>query len=338
MSKKLLALALALILCLGCLSGCGTQQDAQSGTDESASAVESAPENTPEPTAPDTAEPGSDAEDPAAPEVSAEISLPLTTEDVEITVWYPGAPPQMPYLDNGTYTNTAANRAMSEATGIDIVFNTVSNEAAVDTFNLMIASNDLPDIIDSFTNFYTLGMDYAVNEEEIIYDLAPYLSEQVPNYYKLIEENPDVKRDITTDTGIIGGVYVLSSGTSYNAQGLGIRKDLLDAVGADIPVTYDEFEQTAKAIYDQTGVQGALIYKNFFGQYFAGGFGTFAKFTTAPDLNYPFYQVDGAVKFAHRGIPGIHDQNAELVSGRNHLQGLLHLQQSRRPGGHHPGR
>lgn len=67
---------------------------------------------------------------------------------------------------------------------------------------------------------------------------------------------------------------------------------------ADIPVTYDEFEQTAKAIYDETGVQGALIYKNFFGQYFAGGFGTFAKFTTAPDLNYPFYQVDETVKFA----------------------------------------
>ena len=159
MSKKLLALALALILCFVCLSGCGTQQGTQSSADESASAVQEAPETTPEPAVPDTAEPASDAEAPAVPEAPAEISLPLTTEDVEITVWYPGAPPQMPYLDNGTYTNTAANRAMSEATGIDIVFNTVSNEAAVDTFNLMIASNDLPDIIDSFTNFYTLGMD-----------------------------------------------------------------------------------------------------------------------------------------------------------------------------------
>ena len=34
-----------------------------------------------------------------------------------------------------------------------------------ETFNLLLASNDLPDIIDAFTNFYSLGMDYAVQEE-----------------------------------------------------------------------------------------------------------------------------------------------------------------------------
>ena len=34
-----------------------------------------------------------------------------------------------------------------------------------ETFNLLLASNDLPDIIDAFKNFYSLGMDYAVQEE-----------------------------------------------------------------------------------------------------------------------------------------------------------------------------
>lgn len=299
MNKNTLFLALALIMCLSCFAGCGnTTASAQhsSGT-ETANIQEAAQVATEsEQAQPAIENSTSDIATPA--DASGEITLPLTTEDVEITVWYAGSPNQMPYLEDGTYTNTVANKAICEATGIDINFTTVSNEGAVDAFNLMIASNDLPDIIDSFTNFYTLGMDYAVNEEEIIYDLAPYLEEQVPNFYTILESNPDVKRDITTDTGIIGGIYTLTTGNSYSGQGLSIRSDLLETVGADIPTTYDQFEETIKSIYEETGIQGALIYKNFFGQYFAGGFGTYAKLTTSPDVNYPIYQIDGTVQFA----------------------------------------
>lgn len=299
MNKNTLFLALALIMCLSYFAGCGnTIASAQhsSGT-ETANIQEAAQVATEsEQAQPAIENSTSDIATPA--DASGEITLPLTTEDVEITVWYAGSPNQMPYLEDGTYTNTVANKAICEATGIDINFTTVSNEGAVDAFNLMIASNDLPDIIDSFTNFYTLGMDYAVNEEEIIYDLAPYLEEQVPNFYAILESNPDVKRDITTDTGIIGGIYTLTTGNSYSGQGLSIRSDLLETVGADIPTTYDQFEETIKSIYEETGIQGALIYKNFFGQYFAGGFGTYAKLTTSPDVNYPIYQIDGTVQFA----------------------------------------
>jgi putative aldouronate transport system substrate-binding protein len=299
MKKNVLCLVLALVLCLGCFAGCGSSTEASETTATSTSAeTQTASVSEPEETA--AAEEETTESTPSAEEAPAEegITLPLTTEGAEVTVWYAGSPNQMPYLEDGTYTNTVANKAICEATGVNINFTTVSNEGATDAFNLLIASNDLPDIIDSFTNFYTLGMDYAVNEEEIIYDLAPYLEEQVPNFYSILEANPDVKRDITTDTGVIGGIYTLTTGNAYSGQGLSIRSDLLDAVGAEIPETYDEFEQTVKAIYDETGVQGALIYKNFFGQYFAGGFGTYAKLTTSPDVNYPIYQIDGKVQFA----------------------------------------
>lgn len=291
--KKMFALLMTLAVCLGCFAGCGSTEASSvsqaSESDEVAKPTSEEAEEISDVSADETDEPET--------EVS-EIALPLTNEAVEIEVWYAGSPNQMPYLDDGTYTNTVANKAICEATGIDIIFNTVSNENAVNAFNLMIASNDLPDIIDSFTNFYTLGIDYAVVEEEIIYDLAPYLEDYVPNFYRILEENPDVKRDITTDTGIIGGIYTMTTGNSYSGQGLSIRSDLLEAVAADVPVTYDEFEETLIAIYNETGVQGALIYLNFFGQYFAGGFGTYAKLTTSPDINYPLYQIDGQVIFA----------------------------------------
>lgn len=298
MKKKFLSMLLALSLCLGLFAACGDSQSVEEISVASGGETVEVSMPASEDTAPTPIEASErESESATVPEETA-ITLPLTTEPAEVTVWYAGSPNQMPYLEGGTYTNTVANKAVSEATGIDITFTTVSNESAVDSFNLMIASNDLPDIIDSFTNFYTLGMDYAVNEEEIVYDLAPYLEESVPNYYRILEENPDVKRDVTTDTGIIGGIYTLTTGNAYNGQGLSIRSDMLEAVGAEIPVTYDEFEETIKSIYDQTGVQGALIYKNFFGQYFAGGFGTYAKLTTSPDINYPIYQVDGQVTFA----------------------------------------
>lgn len=281
MKKKILALLLALTLLCGCLAGC--VDSAEPSSAQSSASTEA------------------DASTPVVQEASevstTEPALPLTTEDVTVEIWVGGSPEQMNFLEDATYTGTIANQEMSRVTGVNIVYNTVANDAAPDSFNLMLASQDLPDIIDSFNNFYTLGMDYAVNEEEIIYDLAPYLEEKVPNYWAYLESNPDVKRDITTDTGIIGGIYSLSYGTDYDANGLMIRQELLDQVDRDIPTTYDEFEETLMAIKSETGIQGALIYRNFFGQYFAGGFGTYARFTTAPDINYPLYQVDGEVKF-----------------------------------------
>lgn len=299
MKKQLFSLVLVLAMIFICLPGCGSATSSATQSEETVKEA-SVSEASAEPDGTDVPEETSAIDETSQENVPAtqEITLPLTTEDAEITIWYPGSPNQMPYLEDSTYTNTVVNKAVSEVTGIEINFTTVSNESAADSFNLLIASNDLPDIIDSFTNFYTLGMDYAVNEEEIIYDLAPYLKESVPNFYAILEANPDVKRDITTDTGIIGGIYTLNTGNSYSGQGLSIRSDLLEAVGGEIPSTYDEFEEIIQAIYAQTGVQGALIYKNFFGQYFAGGFGTYAKLTTSPDVNYPLYQVDGKVQFA----------------------------------------
>ena len=80
-------------------------------------------------------------------------------------------------------------------------------------------------------------------------------------------------------------------------MGLGIQKGLLEQVGAEVPVTYDEYESVLTDIYNTTGVQGALVYRNFFGQYFSGGFGTYARLTTNPDTNYPLFQIDGQVQF-----------------------------------------
>ncbi len=294
MKKRWLAMFMALIMLLACLAGCSDPKSTASA-EETIQASSQAQENAPAEESPVEEVPPE--ETPAEEVPPAEIALPLTEEEVTVEIWVGGSPDQMNYLQDSTYTHTVANQEMSRVTGISIEYTTIANDAAPENFNLMLASNDLPDIIDAFTNFYTLGMDYAVNEEEIIYDLAPYLEEKVPNYWSYVESDPDVKRDITTDTGVIGGIYALSTGTAYDANGLMIRQDLLDQVGKDIPTTYEEFEETLLAIKAETGAQGALIYKNFFGQYFAGGFGTYAKLTTAPDINYPLYQVDGEVRF-----------------------------------------
>ena len=147
MKKKFLSMLLVLSLCLGLLAACGASQSAEEIS--AASGGETVEVSTPvsEDTAPAPIEASErESETAAVPEETA-ITLPLTTEPAEVTVWYAGSPNQMPYLEDGTYTNTAANKAVSEATGIDIEFTTVSNESAVDSFNLMIASNDLPDII-----------------------------------------------------------------------------------------------------------------------------------------------------------------------------------------------
>ena len=99
------------------------------------------------------------------------VVLPLADGDV-VSIWVGGSPNVMSNLDDGDYAKTLANQLVMEKTGVTLEYVTISNETASEKFNLMLSSNDLNDIISGFTNLYSLGLDYAVEEDEIIIDVV----------------------------------------------------------------------------------------------------------------------------------------------------------------------
>ena len=102
---------------------------------------------------------------------------------------------------------------------------------ANEKFNLMVASQDYPDIISGFDESYSGG---AVKgyEDDVIIDLTDLMDENAPNYMAYIQQDQQNYRDAYNDDGQMlfmngyNDYYVL-------ARGNVIRQDLLDKLGLD---------------------------------------------------------------------------------------------------------
>lgn len=154
--------------------------------------------------------------------------------------------------------------------GIDIVWQEPPSGQAIEQFNLTIATDDMPDIMYySWSTSYPGGPDAAIADGKIV-ALNDYIEEYAPNFYAYLEAHPDIKREITTDSGNIycfPAVYTYTSEDSDTWQsaidrdpyeesfiGLVIRKDLLDKAGLDIPVTLDDWYEALVA-FKEMGIK-----------------------------------------------------------------------------------
>jgi putative aldouronate transport system substrate-binding protein len=136
-------------------------------------------------------------------------------------------------------------------------------------------------------------------EQDIIVDLYPYLDEYAPDYMATIREM-GYEKDIVTDSGVSPCTYYISEGVCNT--GMQIRKDLLDAAGLDVPVTYEDYDVVLAAFknmgveepfaMDGTSTGGSDVYNAALG----------VQLYSHPiqgSGNDGFYQVDGEVKFGY---------------------------------------
>lgn len=116
-----------------------------------------------------------------------------------------------------------------------------------DTFNVRVASGDLPDIITwSWVSNFAGGPTKAINDG-IIIDIQKYMDD-APNYKALLESVPGAMSVATLDDGAIYGFTQPTTDPIISAtEGLVIRKDWLDAVGMDVPVTIEDWYNVLKA-------------------------------------------------------------------------------------------
>jgi putative aldouronate transport system substrate-binding protein len=300
-NTKALALLLSVAMLLGLLAGCGSNSStttaAASEAEESTAAVEQAEAvSTEEAPAADT-----DAEEASVPEAEAsveeevsgtlteagiytyhytEIALPLTEEDVTLSLWTDFLPPLFAAMegmeDNSVYIE------LEKRTGIKLDITSVATTEASTNASLVIASGDFPDFWYSFVNYYSGTIDSAV-EDEIILNLADY-KEDMPNYFSLIDENEELRKETYTDSGIMAQTYGVFA-DPRSTQGLGIRQDWLDELGLDTPVTYDDYYDVLTAFKNN---YGASYWMNSDGeQYFIAGY----------NISSTYFVKDGEVIF-----------------------------------------
>ena len=284
---KLTALLLCLVMLLGLLAACGSQAPASSAA-ESASgiqasaeeATETAPEEAPEA---ETGEPEASAEDSAAEEAAepeedselftwgqisfhpTEIALPLTEEDVTLSLWTDFLPPLFAAM-NGMEDNSVYIE-LEKRTGVDLDITSVAITDASTQASLLVASGDFPNLWYGFVNYYGGTVDSAV-DDEIVYNLADY-KDSMPNYFAMIDENEELRKDTYTDSGVMAQTYGVFADPK-STQGLALRKDWLEAQGLDVPVTYDDYYEVLTSFKNN---YDAVYWMNANGeQYFSAGY------------------------------------------------------------------
>ena len=183
-------------------------------------------------------------------------SYPIKT-DVELTYWvdlHPNIAAQ--FTNKG---ETEYEKELEKRTGVKIKYIHPAADQAVENFNLLAASGELPDIVEhGWLNLVSGGPQGAL-QNELIIPLNDILNDYAPNLSKYLKENPDIDRMIKTDDGSYY-VFPLIRGDEklYVSYGPVIRADWLEELGLDKPVTIDDWEEMLRAFRDKKGAVAPL--------------------------------------------------------------------------------
>ncbi len=136
----------------------------------------------------------------------------------------------------GSWQEHPMLKVIQEKTGVTLDITAVSQTNGTDMMNLMLASGDFTDLIESLT--YATGFASAM-DDDIVREIGDLLEDYAPDYNKLLVENPDYKKSITSDDGRIGIFATITQGSRGPSDGLMINQDWLNECGLETPVTFD---------------------------------------------------------------------------------------------------
>lgn len=230
---KVSALVLAFTIMLASMAGCISQTPSGSTGNETSS------DNVNETSLDNASETDSG-------EVSQGVKYPIVTDgSITLDYWMPIANAAIQYIE--TYAENTAYQKIQEVTGIKINFLHPAVGKAREQFNLLIASGDLPDLI-QMGSYYSGGV-YQGYVDGAYVDLTPYLKDYAPDYYKAINSDEMTKR-LAYIEGKVITFYQLNLEAAPPYYRPVLRADWLKEFGMEAPVTLDEYEAYFKAILD----------------------------------------------------------------------------------------
>lgn len=256
--KKTVSLLLCAVLILGALAGCGSSKSAVSATEMSAASAASVSMSEPvadveEPTATESAaepEPESAQETEAEPEAPAVvIEYPLEGGYTFDVLYAKPTILDATIMSGLDYDFSDVYPDMVEATGVELTWQSVSEQAWETQISLIIAAGDYPDACADRIN-YTTG-NIGLIEDEVMLDLADLLPEHMPNYYALLNSDQAFADCAYNSDGSM--TQIVSRGSTFINNGLNVRQDWLDELNMDVPTTVDEltdFMLAAKNAYN----------------------------------------------------------------------------------------
>ena len=178
------------------------------------------------------------------------VSFAVAEEPVEITYFRQ----ELNRNAAAYYSETAWFQELENRLNIKL---TILGPASSDDYNTavnaMLVSGEYPDLLYFDWTQYSGGALAGV-EDGVIVPISeiPEYKEKVPNWFKVIEENDEVRRAVTQDDGSIVTFCHWEPNIARSAYwGYAIRKDWLDRLGLAVPTTVDEAYAVLKAFKEQ---------------------------------------------------------------------------------------
>lgn len=198
-----------------------------------------------------------------------EFSYPMSTDQV-LDIW------SMYYAPHSSYTSykeSPFHTYLAKATGIEVnwTFPTAGSDgnAALST---MLASHQYPDVLIADRSA-SATQDL---EDEVIIDLTNLLPKYAPNYWALIQSDPEIDNASKTDDGIYYGFRAKRESEWGNTFiGPIIRQDWLTECGLEVPTTIEGWDKTLRTFKEKYNATFVSTLGRMNGSAPAGAFGAY---------------------------------------------------------------
>lgn len=200
--------------------------------------------------------------------------------------------------------NVAATRSSFEevpffqewqrVTGVRLKFIQAPANQSEEALNALLASGELPDMIEYEWSHYPGGPEKAIKDGYIL-RLNDAIDRFAPNLKKYLAEHPDIDKQIrTADGSYYEFPFIREDDKLRTYQGPIIRKDWLDELGLEVPVTIEDWHTVLAAFKERKGIKAPLTFlgvpsplTGIEGGAFIGAYG----------IKKGFYLDEGRVKF-----------------------------------------
>ncbi len=165
------------------------------------------------------------------------LALPLSAKPLTLKMW---AQRLGSYRGND-YNDKISFQEMEKRTNVKINFEISTGTGYEEQFNLMMASQDLPDLI-LYSSWDKNAATYG--QQGALLPLEDLIAEHAPNFSRILAEYPELRGQITAADGHIYYLPNLALEGQLLVQMFPqIRFDWLDKLGLDEPETTDEWYQ-----------------------------------------------------------------------------------------------
>ncbi|TVX99178.1 extracellular solute-binding protein [Cohnella terricola] len=185
-------------------------------------------------------------------------------------------------------------REWQRKTGTELKFIQPPANQGRETLNVLLASGELPDMMEFEWDTFPGGPDKAIADGYIL-RLNEVIERYAPNLSRYLREHPEIDKQVKTGSGnYYVFPFIRGDDKLLTYQGPILRQDWLDELGLPVPETIDEWHTVLKAFKERKGVDAPLTFLGVPQPLFGLGGGAFVG---AFGVSIGFYQDEGRVKY-----------------------------------------